>query len=117
MSNNKSVNQVLDEARESIGDSYSSCCADLQGKIKSAPITSIAIAGGVAYFASFLPVGALLRAIIKVSLALIKPGLFVFGVVKLVEYLRSNESNRLVRKRTDSEQDPVLDSPVGPPSA
>lgn len=114
---NKSVDDVLNEARDTIGQGCCDCCENLQEKIRQAPLASVIVAGAGAYVLSFFPIGALLRAIIKVFLALIKPGLFVFGVVKLVEYLKSNQACGLARKDADSERDPVIDSPVGPPSA
>ncbi len=114
---NKSVDDVLNDARDTLGQGCSDCCENIQEKIRQAPLASVVIVAAGAYVASFFPLGALLRAVVKVTLALIKPGLFIFGVVKLVEYLKSNQLCRLARSDADSERDPVIDSPVGPPSA
>jgi len=114
---NKSVDEVLNDARDTLGQGCSDCCENIQEKIRQAPLASVIVAGAGAYVLSFFPLGALLRAIIKVTLFLIKPALFIFGVVKLVEYLKSNQASGLARKDADSERDPVIDSPVGPPSA
>jgi hypothetical protein len=114
---NQSVNETLDKARESLGRGCCDCCKNLEEKIREAPLASALITVAIGYLLSVFPLGALFRAVLKVSLALVKPGLLIFGVIKLVEYLRTNGAGRMGRSNGDSERDPVIDSPVGPPPA
>jgi len=114
---NSSLDTVLNETRESLGKGCAECCEELQAKIRQAPLSSVLVVGLGGYIASFLPLGALLKATLKVSLLLAKPALVLFGLFKLVEYLGSCQCTRLARQDGDAERDPVIDSPVGPPSA
>lgn len=112
-----SLDTMVSETRELLGKGCSECCEELQAKIRQAPLASVLLVGFGGYIASFLPIGALLKAMIKVMLLLSKPALVIFGLFKLVECLGRGQCARLARQDTDGERDPVIDSPVGPPSA
>ena len=114
---NSSLDTVLSETRDSLGKGCTDCCEELQAKIRKAPLCSVVTVGLAGYVASFLPIGGLLKAMLKVTFFIAKPALVIFGLVKLVECLRQGQCSRLARQDTEADRDPVIDSPVGPPSA
>jgi len=74
----------------------SECCGDLRAKfdewkacaeksVREEPVKTagLAFAGGIAL--TILPVGRVLGGVVRLAVALAKPALFIFGVVKLVE--------------------------------
>lgn len=114
---NSSLDTVVSETRDCLGKGCTDCCEELQAKIREAPLCSVITVGVAGYVMGFLPIGGLLKAMLKVALFLAKPALVIFGLVKLVECLRQGQCSRLARQDADVERDPVIDSPVGPPTA
>lgn len=81
---------------------------DCEDSIRQSPIPSVLAAAGIGYILCLLPLGLILRAILKVALALVKPALLVLAILKIAERCPCAKKSPL------SEREPLLDSPAGP---
>jgi len=70
-------------------DCLKKCCADTAEKIRQAPLQSVALAGAAGFLLRFVPVFAILGALIRLALFLLKPALVVFGICKLTQLCRA----------------------------
>jgi hypothetical protein len=77
-------------------ESPTECCADLSAKfddwkacaersVREEPIKIAGLAFVAGLFLTVLPVGRILAGLVRVAFALLRPALFILGVVKLVE--------------------------------
>lgn len=111
------------ESESSIGDACrglnlacEQACEDVSEKIRSAPLASVAIAAAAGYVFRCLPACRLAAGTGRLILGLAKPALLIFGLWKVTECLRSQvDESRLRHNEPDRAQQPLLDSPAGPP--
>lgn len=106
------VEKALGAACGAVRRAGKECCEDCADQIRRSPVASVMAAAGAGYILSFLPVAALLGALLGLLLRLIKPMLILFGVIKVAHLIRG--SCCCACEDEDSERDPVIDSPVGP---
>jgi len=107
-----SLNDVWKNTGRSCAERYEQC----EEKIREAPIASVLFATAAGYLLNFLPICGLLAGLVRLILVLLKPAIFIFGAIKIVEYARSQAAAAGPSFRDDAERDPVIDSPVGPNS-
>ena len=113
---NPSLEDSLNSAWENTSRSCAECYEQCEEKIRQAPIASVLFATAAGYLLNFLPIYGLFAGLVRVVLVLLKPAIFIFGAVKIVEYVRSQAAAAGPVFRDDAERDPVIDSPVGPNS-
>jgi heme/copper-type cytochrome/quinol oxidase subunit 4 len=72
------------------------CCADLSAKfedwkacaeksVREEPIKTAGLAFVAGIFLTVLPVGSIISGLVRIGFALVRPALFILGVVKVVE--------------------------------
>ena len=59
----------------------------IEDQIREDPVKAVLVAFASGFFLCLLPVGKLLGVAIKLTFLLLKPALFVFGILKILEYL------------------------------
>lgn len=83
-----------------------------EDRIRKSPLPSVLGALGVGYFLRFLPITAILLAVLRLLLALVKPVIIAFGAFKLYEFVRSTAADNI--GGTEPGRLPVpLDEPTG----
>jgi len=72
------------------------CCSDLRAKfddwkaraeksVREEPVKTAGLAFVAGIFLTVLPVGAILAAIVRIALALLRPALLILGIIKIVD--------------------------------
>ncbi len=100
----------MEDVRETLSRACSDCSLECAERIRRAPLASVLGAAAFGYFVQFLPLRQIVGGLLRVIIGLIKPALIVFGVLKLACCLKS-----CCRENCDSEREPLVDSPAGPP--
>jgi hypothetical protein len=104
MSQETPLSNFCDSMSRQCDQSYKDC----EESIRQSPIPSVLAAAGIGYFLCLLPLGLILRAVLKIALSLVKPALLVFAILKIAERCPCAKSTPL------AEREPLLDSPAGP---
>jgi uncharacterized protein YacL len=58
----------------------------IENQIREDPVKAVLVAFASGFFLCLLPVGKLLGVAVKLAFLLVKPALFVFGIIKILEY-------------------------------
>jgi hypothetical protein len=58
----------------------------IEEQIREDPVKAVLLAFASGFFLCLLPVGKLLGVAVKLAFLLVKPALFVFGIIKILEY-------------------------------
>jgi heme/copper-type cytochrome/quinol oxidase subunit 4 len=81
------------------------CCADLsrdfnawkeraEKSVREEPIKTAGLAFVAGIVLTVLPVGAILGALVRIALALVRPALLIFGVVKIFQQIDRRNSDK-----------------------
>lgn len=106
----------ISDACQGLSLACEQACEDVAEKIRSAPLVSVAVAVAAGYVLHSLPAFRLATGASRLLLGLARPALLVFGLLKVAECLRKQvEEGRLRTGDPDRGQQPLLDSPAGPP--
>jgi hypothetical protein len=58
----------------------------IENQIREDPVKAVLVAFASGFFLCLLPVGKLLGVAVRLAFLLVKPALFVFGIIKILEY-------------------------------
>ncbi len=83
------VRDLMRKARQTIRQQHQNC----ENSIRQSPTKAVLIAVGVGCFLHLLPMRAILMTKVRVLSALAPPALYLFGVAKLIEFLRRPRTN------------------------
>lgn len=104
----KSIDHTVNRACEDLGRCATEKYAACEEQIRRSPVASVLFAASIGYVLNFLPVFRLGSVVFRVAFFLLKPAVFLFGLLKLIDYIKSRSQPVDL-----SERDPVLDSTPG----
>jgi hypothetical protein len=116
-SENYSLESSVEKGFQNLNETFTQCVQDFEEKVRSTPLTAVAIAAAGGYLLHVLPIGPLIRLILKLVLFSIKPLIVAFGAVKLYEFIRKQTSENRSYGYGEKDREPLLDSPSGPPAS
>jgi hypothetical protein len=71
---------------EYMGKNMNQAWKKIEDQVREDPVKAVLVAFASGFFLCLLPLGKLLGVAVRLTFLLVKPALFVFGIIKILEY-------------------------------